>query len=25
MSPQPRTQNVTTDAGEARITWFPAP
>ncbi|MEU0296951.1 hydrolase, partial [Streptomyces microflavus] len=25
MSRQPRTQNVTTDAGEARITWFPAP
>ncbi|MFE2290519.1 alpha/beta family hydrolase [Streptomyces sp. NPDC059452] len=24
MSPQHRTQNVTTDAGEARITWFPA-
>ncbi|MGW1292326.1 alpha/beta hydrolase family protein [Streptomyces sp. NPDC002533] len=24
MSRQPRTQNVTTDAGEARITWVPA-
>ncbi|MFI1185199.1 alpha/beta family hydrolase [Streptomyces californicus] len=24
MSPRPRTQNVTTDAGEARITWVPA-
>lgn len=24
MSRQPRTQNVTTDAGEARITWSPA-
>ncbi|MGA5000592.1 alpha/beta family hydrolase [Streptomyces arboris] len=24
MSRQPRTQNVTTDAGEARITWIPA-
>ncbi|MDT0492815.1 alpha/beta family hydrolase [Streptomyces sp. NPDC012600] len=24
MSRQPRTQNVTTDTGEARITWFPA-
>ncbi|MEI5035311.1 hydrolase [Streptomyces sp. S1A(2023)] len=25
MSRHPRTQNVTTDAGEARITWVPAP
>ncbi|MFH8478217.1 alpha/beta family hydrolase [Streptomyces sp. DSS69] len=25
MSRRPRTQNVTTDAGEARITWVPAP
>ncbi|MFI7234613.1 alpha/beta family hydrolase [Streptomyces cyaneofuscatus] len=24
MSRQPRTQNVTTDAGEARVTWVPA-
>ncbi|MYW28619.1 hydrolase, partial [Streptomyces sp. SID2119] len=24
MSREPRTQNVTTDAGEARITWVPA-
>lgn len=24
MSREPRTQNVPTDAGEARITWVPA-